>query len=532
MRRRAAWGRCAPVDNMEEHLVALAHLSVKPSGKMSAMDKLGYITRDGRYAARLEAGEKLEAVGAGNLPAWANGDPAKFWRAADLGELGRKGSRPQIYREWEIALPRELSDEQRRALVEEFIAQEFGAVGKRCPYTYAIHNPTAADGKEQPHLHVMFCERALDGNDRTPETYFNNAKRKIDGGAPKINQGMSSPARKKMLRELRLRWGDVCNSALERAGSAERIDMRTLAERGIRRKPEPKQGPKRWNGRLGKQLILDARASRAAFERARDTLRELMPAGPRAEIARLMAGAKQQAGGVFDRMPLDKLRALVAKPPATLAQQLDADPALRSLIDASQAERMRLRGLVQEKAVLTEKAAAAAKAETDYRAANAWRAGLHDRGVQQVKALAEAQKIQRQAGERLTELVPLIELAQVQAEAARIAATERRAELVAKLEKPASEAARKHANAAETLRRREALDALVRAVDAAAKDGRQLPDAPEAARLVERMRAALALGSGKASEERKTIEQAFGGQPEAVAELRAALGADGVQRER
>lgn len=508
--------------------MAIARLSVKVGPRGKAAAHAAYIAREAGYARRGD----VEAVGVGNMPTWAQSSPQAFWTAADANER-RNGS---AYREFEIALPRELSAEQRRELVETFARQELGDVHA---YQWAIHNPPALDGGEQPHVHLMFSERRADGHDRTPDTFFKryNPKSPEAGGAKKgwgerPGEKLTRQERAAELERLRQRWEVACNSALDRAGSTERIDMRSLSERGIRRKPEPKQSPKRWNSRAGRELIQEVRAASTAQVRARETLRELMPAGPRAEIARLIGEAKRQAGGVFDRMPLDKLRALASKPPATLAQQLDADTTLRGLIDASQAERMRLRGLVQEKAVLTEKAAAAAKSEADYRTANTWRAGLHDRGVQSVKALAEAQQIQRQAAARMAELEPLIEQAQAQAEAARIAATERKAELVAKLEKPAAEAARKHANATETLRRREALDALVREVSDAAREGRQVAGAPEAARLIERMRAAQALGTGKEAEERKAIEQAFGGQPAAVAELRAALGAGGVQRER
>lgn len=496
------------------------------------MEKLGYITRQGQFAARLEAGEKLEAVGAGNLPAWANGDAAKFWRAADLGEVARKGSRAQVYREWEIALPREMTPDQRRALVEAFIAQEFGQPGRQCPYSYAIHNPPAADGQEQPHVHVIFSERALDGKDRTPETYFNNAKRKIDGGARKINQGLSGGERTKMLRELRLRWGDACNFALERAGSAARIDMRSLAERGERRRPEPKQGPKRWNSRGGRALVLELRAARAAFDGARDKLRELMPSGPRAEIAKLLGADKKVSRGVYDKMPLDKLRALVAKKPPTLQQQIDADPQLREARGAQMEAQNKLRELAALRQIAADAAAVARKIETEYRLNNAWRAGLHDRGVQAVKVLADAAEKQRQAAEQLAELAPEIAAQQQAADAAKVAATERQAALIDTLAEPTNEAQRKHANAVATYQRREALDALVREVSDAAREGRQART-PEAGRLLERMREAQALGTGKEMEERKLIESAFADKPEAVAALRDALGIErGHDRQR
>ena len=58
-----------------------------------------YIAREGRYAER--TGYKdLEATSHGNLPAWAEGEPALFWNAADWHERANR----TIYREIKIAL--------------------------------------------------------------------------------------------------------------------------------------------------------------------------------------------------------------------------------------------------------------------------------------------------------------------------------------------------------------------------------------------------------------------------------------------
>ncbi len=68
--------------------------------------------------------------------------------------------------------------------VREFVRQE---IGDRHAYQWALHVPTAADGGEQPHFHLMFSERQVDGIDRDPEQYFKryNAKAPEKGGARK-----------------------------------------------------------------------------------------------------------------------------------------------------------------------------------------------------------------------------------------------------------------------------------------------------------------------------------------------------------
>jgi hypothetical protein len=78
-----------------------------------------YIAREGKYADRLKLGEKLEATAAGNMPAWAQHNAQEFWRAADAH--GRVNG--TTCREMEIALPRELSAEQRADLVRDSCAK-------------------------------------------------------------------------------------------------------------------------------------------------------------------------------------------------------------------------------------------------------------------------------------------------------------------------------------------------------------------------------------------------------------------------
>jgi len=84
----------------------------------------------------------------------------------------------------EIALPRELNPEQRQALVQEWIQQE---IGEKHPYQFAIHNPRSSGGLDQPHVHLMICERTLDGIGRDPEQFFRryNPKNPEKGGPKK-----------------------------------------------------------------------------------------------------------------------------------------------------------------------------------------------------------------------------------------------------------------------------------------------------------------------------------------------------------
>ncbi|PAP00301.1 MobA/MobL family protein, partial [Salmonella enterica] len=64
----------------------------------------------------------LEFSSSGNMPSWAKKFPADLWKAAD--EFERKNG--TAYREFEIALPRELTREHRIELVEDFVLMDLG----------------------------------------------------------------------------------------------------------------------------------------------------------------------------------------------------------------------------------------------------------------------------------------------------------------------------------------------------------------------------------------------------------------------
>ena len=216
--------------------MASFHCSVKVGGKGKAAAHAQYIAREGKYSG-YEQYEDLEATGRGNRPAWAEHNPAHFWAAADQFERVNGAT----YREIEVALPRELTPEQRRELVEDFIGQELG--DRRHAYQWAIHCPAAAiEGGEQPHAHIMYSERTRDGLDRDPELYFKryNAKAPERGGCRKDSAG--TPERLQATRE---RWATIQNAHLERHGHAARVDHRSLEEQGVRRQPEKHIGWKR-----------------------------------------------------------------------------------------------------------------------------------------------------------------------------------------------------------------------------------------------------------------------------------------------
>ena len=212
--------------------MAIGRLSVGIGKKGKAAPHAMYIAREDKYAKPDDDLEKLEATGSGNMPKWAEAEPNFFWQSSDNHERANGSS----YREHVIALPRELTPDQRHELVLDWIEQE---IGDKHAYQYAIHNPPALDGLEQPHCHLMFSERTIDGIKRDPEQYFKryNAKNPELGGAKKANTGMKPADRRADLLAQRERWEQLCNNHLEKAGSKATISMKSNKDMGLEVKP-------------------------------------------------------------------------------------------------------------------------------------------------------------------------------------------------------------------------------------------------------------------------------------------------------
>jgi len=253
--------------------MASYHLTAKIGAKGKAAAHAAYISREGKYSGR-ERYEDLEATGAGNMPKWAEHEPAHFWNAADEHERANGSA----YREIEVALPRELTPDQRRELVEDFVRRE---LGDQHVYQWGIHNPKAALEKgEQPHAHIMYSERRLDGIERDPDQFFKryNAKNPERGGAQKASGGKARGELKDELLATRQRWADVQNEHLARHGHEVRVDHRSLKDQGIDRAPEKHLGGAgvRALAQLDVAAILERRTAEGEHERAQHQVSSLI----------------------------------------------------------------------------------------------------------------------------------------------------------------------------------------------------------------------------------------------------------------
>ena len=212
--------------------MASYHLSLKRGKRGKACEHSAYISRVGKYGRNLQEPD-LVATEYGNMPEWALGNPLLFWKMADKHERANGTA----YREFEIALPSELSLEQQRELVDEFIMKEVG----NKPYQFSIHSPKAALGDvDQTHGHIMLSDRVPDEIVRPPEKYFsrhNSANPEL-GGCRKDSGGKAFATLKPELKRIRGDFAELQNKFLEKYGHPARVDSRSNLERGIDNKAE------------------------------------------------------------------------------------------------------------------------------------------------------------------------------------------------------------------------------------------------------------------------------------------------------
>lgn len=150
---------------------------------------------------------------------------ARTW--IDTQERGsRKNAR--VIDKLRIALPRELTDEQRATLVNSFMAE---LTGGSIPWYAAIHqkNKDALN----PHVHIAVHDRDIHTGRRV--------LRLSDNARDRLKAGLPGPKAVEWVRE---RWEAACNHALAKYGHAIRVDRRSLEAQGIDRQPTIHEGPR------------------------------------------------------------------------------------------------------------------------------------------------------------------------------------------------------------------------------------------------------------------------------------------------
>ena len=305
--------------------MASYHLSVKTIKRSAG--------RSATAAAAYRVGERIECQREGRVhdytrkqgieetfiltpkdaPDWAT-DRSKLWNEVEASETRRNSV---TAREWELALPSEISAEDRSQITRDFAQELVSRYG--VAVDVAIHAPHREGDQRNHHAHVLTSTRKLEPEGFTAKTrVLDSAK---TGGVE--------------IEQMRSLWAELQNRALERAGEVERVDHRSLEkqretalDRGdklsaeeLDRDPELKLGPaansmerraKSMAERQGREyvpvtergaVVHAARQARAAFREMRERL----------DIARETYGAERDAGQGRVSAGLAALRAATAK---------------------------------------------------------------------------------------------------------------------------------------------------------------------------------------------------------------------------
>lgn len=221
--------------------MAIYHFSMKPVSRAkgrSAVASMAYragekltnerdgITHD--YTAK-QGVEHAEIV----LPEGVNADWARdrseLWNAAEFAE-NRKDAR--VAREFEVALPHELSAEERLEATREMaqeLADRYGAA-----VDFAIHAPHEASDVRNHHAHILMTTRQVTENGLGEKTYLERENKWL--------LAHDLPTTDMQLRDLRQRWEGIANERLAMAGLDIRIDHRSHMERGLEIAPTEHMG--------------------------------------------------------------------------------------------------------------------------------------------------------------------------------------------------------------------------------------------------------------------------------------------------
>lgn len=141
-----------------------------------------------------------------DAPSWAQ-DRAVLWNAAEARETR---SNSVTAREWELALPSEISDAARIDIARTFaqaLVERYGVAAD-----VAIHAPHREGDQRNHHAHILTTTRVLSAEGLTDKTRILDA---ASTGGPEIEA-------------MRAYWAELQNHALELAGQEERVDHRSL----------------------------------------------------------------------------------------------------------------------------------------------------------------------------------------------------------------------------------------------------------------------------------------------------------------
>ena len=222
-----------PLAKQKDNTMAIYHLSVKAvsrsagrSATAAAAYRAGCEIIDQRTGeihdyTRKGGVESADIVLPNGAPEWAT-DRAALWNAAEAAERRKDAC---VAREFEVALPDELSPAERRRLAVDFAKEMANREG--CAVDMAIHAPGKEGDSRNHHAHILRTTRKVG----------------LDGLTDKLDTEKAGRNRTADLDAVRTRWAELTNERLRENGIEARVDHRSLKDQGIDREPTSHMGP-------------------------------------------------------------------------------------------------------------------------------------------------------------------------------------------------------------------------------------------------------------------------------------------------
>ncbi len=148
-----------------------------------------------------------------DAPEWMQ-DRAQLWNAVEFSE---KRKDAQVARDFIIGLPHELTEEQQRYALQDWVRENF--VRKGYVADVAIHRPGEEGDQRNTHAHVLVTMRSVEGGQ-----FAAKKERSADRLAD--------------LEQWRESWEKIGNRHLTRHGHTATLDRRSLDAQGIDRLPQ------------------------------------------------------------------------------------------------------------------------------------------------------------------------------------------------------------------------------------------------------------------------------------------------------
>lgn len=175
-----------------------------------------------------------------NAPEWTN-NRERLWNEVEKIETS---SNSQLAREFTVALPIELNNDEQKELIKKYVQDNF--VDEGMVADIAIHR----DKDKNPHAHVMLTMRPFLDNgewgkkatkeykldDKGNKTYYKN------GEARSRKKNTTNWNNKSTFNKWRKKWAEYTNHSLEKSGFSERITEKSFAELAIDKIPTIHEG--------------------------------------------------------------------------------------------------------------------------------------------------------------------------------------------------------------------------------------------------------------------------------------------------